>query len=350
MNSKHNLKLSIMTLALAGISTQVSAQTTEELERRIAALEEQAETQSSSSNSGLVIAGAVEVEAAYGEDYAGEASSDVAVATVELGLSHEISNELSANVVLLFEEDDTPLEVDVATLTYSPWESFFSFNLGQDYMPFGTYETMMVNDPLTLEIGETRETAIVANFENGPLNAAAYIFNGDQDQNNRDVATQYGARVGFANDVVALSADYISNIAESDGLQENDYGLAAGADFVAGASASAVISLSGAQIVAEHVRALDTLEGDGSDSEPSATHFEIGFENDVFNYAFAYQVTDEAFFLELPKERISLGLSKDFYHGLSMGIELSQDRDYDIEDGGTDETANNIVFQFAAAI
>ena len=57
-----------------------------------------------------------------------------------------------------------------------------------------------------------------------------------------------------------------------------DEALAAGADFVAGASASAVISLSGAQIVAEHVRALDTLEGDGSDSEPSATHFEIGFE------------------------------------------------------------------------
>jgi hypothetical protein len=48
-------------------------------------------------------------------------------------------------------------------------------------VPFGTFETHLVSDPLTLEIGETNETAVVAGFARGGFGGAVYVFNGDSD-------------------------------------------------------------------------------------------------------------------------------------------------------------------------
>ena len=102
------------------------------------------------------------------------------------------------------------------------------------------------------------------------------------------------------------------------------------------------------QLMLEHLRALDELAVDGNNSEPRATQLEIAFAANNFIYGVAYQETDEASFLGLPEERISIGLSTEILSGLDLALELVRDDDYSVADGGTGDSANQLVVQFAA--
>jgi len=67
---------------------------------------------------GLSFSGAVEVEYGFENGYGDEKTSDITLATVELGVEARISDWAVTDVVLLWEEDDTPqVEVDKGTIT-----------------------------------------------------------------------------------------------------------------------------------------------------------------------------------------------------------------------------------------
>ena len=86
-----------------------------------------------SSGASVAFSGVVEIEAAHSSPYTGTSSSDINVATVELGIEGRVNEEVSAEIVLLHEEDDedTNFEVDVATMSYTPKNSNWSFTAGQ---------------------------------------------------------------------------------------------------------------------------------------------------------------------------------------------------------------------------
>ena len=48
---------------------------------------------------------------------------------------------------------------------------------GKMAVPFGNYETQMISDPLTLEIGETAEDALQLGVEAGGFYGSVYAFN-----------------------------------------------------------------------------------------------------------------------------------------------------------------------------
>jgi len=79
----------------------------------------------------ITLSGAIEVEAGFEDiDYndpgiPDENSSDIAVATVEVGVDAEIVKHVSGHLLFLYEEDDTDLEVD---------EAIISIN-GEDVVP-----------------------------------------------------------------------------------------------------------------------------------------------------------------------------------------------------------------------
>ncbi len=325
------------------------AQEIQSLKDRLEKLEAKKEsTEGSSWADRVTISGLIEVEASYEDPDSGSSSSDLVVATAELGIEAAVTEEISTNVVLLHEEDDTDLEVDVATISYQAGESVFSFVVGQEYVPFGVYETALVNDTLALEIGETRETAFIVNYEAGLFAGSLYVFNGDQDEDGDDTLQNFGASVGVNSESFSLGADYISNLADSDGLQENDYGYATGEDSVAGASFHAVANIGSIVLMTEYLTALDELANDGNDSEPNAFQIEAAIELGAITYAVSYQETDEAVFLELPEERVSLGLSTKILGGLGLGVQLQHDEDYSIADGGSGDDTDSIVIQLAA--
>jgi hypothetical protein len=77
-----------------------------ELEQEVTTLKEK--IQSADLLGGLSFSGAVEVEAGFENGYGDEKTSDITLATVELGLEAKLSEWARATVVLLWEEDDTP--------------------------------------------------------------------------------------------------------------------------------------------------------------------------------------------------------------------------------------------------
>ena len=337
-----------LVIVAAIINPLANADDYTKLEQRITELESKIASTNESWYDTLSFSGLIEIQADYTNPDSGDSSSDLVVATAALGIEAILTENLSMTLALLYEEDDTDLEVDVATLSYINSNNGLSFTLGQDYLPFGNYSTTLINDPLTLELGEARETTLVANYENGQFTGAFYVFNGDQDEDDRDQLTNFGTRIVFTDDQVTVGIDYISNLADSDSLQEGDYGLGSGEDVVDGTSVYSKFTIESVQFFVEHLRALDKFAVDGNNSEPTATHVEIAYAMGAFTYAAAYHKTDEALFLALPEERFSLGLITEVLGGLNLGMELVRDEDYATTDGGTGEFTDSIVIQLAA--
>lgn len=321
----------------------------ERLEKLEAKQESQAKSQALTAEwlDKITFSGLIEIEASYSDPDEGSSESDLVVATVELGLEAAISDRVSANILFLYEEDETDLEVDVATLNYVWGETGFSFSVGQDYVPFGSFETHQVNDTLALEIGETRETAFTINYESGLFSGSVFVFNGDEDANDQNTLQNFGARIGVATDNFAIGADYISNLGDSDVIQDTDFALDDDEDSVGGASFYTSAGIGNVTLLAEYLTAFDEFS-DSDASEPEAFQLEAAIEVGAFTYAISYEETDEALFLELPEERISVGVSTQIFNVVDLAVQLQQDRDYSESEGGTGDDTNSIVLQLAA--
>ena len=236
---------------------------------------------------------------------------------------------------------------------------------GQQYVPFGAYETNLLSDPLTLEIGETRETAIQGGFENGGFFGALYVFNGSNKQNNGsdDEIDNWGAALGFAREgedlSFALGAGYINDIGDSDALQDQisaNLGNNDVADHVGGWTANAMLTAGAFTVIGEYTAASDEfqlaeLPFNGRGAKPKAWNIEVGYGFNLAGkeatFAVGYQGTDEALNLELPERRTLAALSVAILPNTALTFEWAHDEDYGTNDGGTDESADTATAQLA---
>lgn len=344
-------------LALA-VSLNTQAATVEE---RLTKLEQQTESKSALPES-VEVSGAVEVEGVVGEGYDGRSSSDLVVATVEVGVAAELNDKVSAEVVFLYEQDETPFDVDVATLTIDELVGPVNFTVGKQYVPFGHYETALVNDTLVLELGETNKTAALFGIEQGGVKAGVYAFDGSQDREKH--VENYGVTVGFEQELFAVGVDYLSSLTESDGLagfnEEVAADLGLDPENVWDESAPAYtvfgkLNLGAVSLIAEYLDLVDPLvnEANALEVEPTAAQLELNLTSALagqdITFAVAYQQTEDAVALELPETRISLGCSTEIYKNVTLSSEIWRDADCSVDDGGSDEESDNLVVQLAAS-
>ena len=314
----------------------------------------------------VAVSGVIEVEASgtdnedLFDNSADGDDSDIVLATAELGIDAQVNDWVNGNITFLYEEDDSDLEVDVATITIANADATpFFFAGGQMYVPFGAYETNMIADPLTLEIGETRETAALVGFAQGGFYGTAYVFNGDTDESGDDEIDNFGANAGFSgefdNGDFDVSVSYINDIGDSDALQDTIPGGIVD-DEVAGFGVSAVANIGDFTLIGEYVTALDDFEFaelpfDGDGAEPSAWNLEAGYNFALMGkdstIAIAYQETDEALALELPEQRLSLALSVGIFDNTALTFEYAHDDNYGSSDGGNGDDANTLTGQLA---
>lgn len=183
----------------------------------------------------VTLSGLIEAEAGYGKvNYsdpavADEDVSDIILSTVELGIDVDIAKHVSGHVLFLWEEDETePVDMDEGYITLGGEDVVpLYLKAGKMYVPFGYYETHFISDPLTLEIGETRESAVSAGFTNDLFELSVAVFNGDVDKIGDDnhVDTFVGSLAYTLPEKIipdlglVAGAAYISNIADSDGLE-----------------------------------------------------------------------------------------------------------------------------------
>lgn len=321
----------------------------------------------------IEIAGLIEVEAGYLSPYEGDSESDIVLATAELGIHSQVNDWIEAGISFLYEQNETDLEVDTAYLTLTNADASPLFlTAGQVYVPFGVYETNLVSDPLTLDIGEARETALQLGFEQSGFSGSLYVFNGDNNIKGKDRIEGWGANLGFEQDsddwAWSMGAGYINDLGDSDSLHETINDTRVGAaeldpslsidpnERTAGWTLNAAASFGPFSLIGEYLSATDdfdpiSLEFKGEGARPSAWNIEAGYSFSLMGResvaAVAYQGTREALALELPKERWLLGWSIEIFDRTSLGLEWARDRDYNARDGGTGKSADTFTAQLA---
>lgn len=313
----------------------------------------------------ISINGLIEVEYSNGEDYAGASVSDVALATIALGIEARVNNMITANILLLDEDDDgSSDEVDEAYLIYAnPKDPALTFRAGRLYIPFGVFGSHTVSDPLTLELGEAQESALQLDYSANMMTASFYLFNGDSNEANAvgdDEAKQFGVNFSYskeANDAVfEANFGYISSIADSDSLSGSIAAVDSLDSYVAGINAyvgysKAPISLSFEHLGASSKFDVTELAFKGDGARPTTYSIDAGYELTVFNQeavlGVSIQGSDEAVALGLPEERLAIALSMAVMEGTSLGFEWLHDKDYAVSAGGTGESADLITVQLA---
>jgi hypothetical protein len=214
-----------------------------ELREKVKEMEEKEEGMLGKILKRVELHGLLEVEASYkATDFRGHPidksisgtentrDSDILLATAALGIDIDFHTYAKGHILFLWEEDETePVDLDEGTITLGGTENFpFSLIAGKFYIPFGMFNSHFITDPLTLELGETRETSVLVGFTNEMFELKAGAFNGDVSQSRtHDTINSY---YGCANITippkwlggVELSGgvSYTNNIAESDNLQD----------------------------------------------------------------------------------------------------------------------------------
>lgn len=295
----------------------------------------------------LDIHGLIEVEASAGADETDTSSSDIALATVELTFEAEINKRIHAHIIALHEDDDTEeFVIDEGVININLAEGL-QLNAGRMYVPFGNFSSYMISDPLTLEIGETRESAVQLVMDEEGLYASVYVFNGDADEAGleNDKVDDFGFNIGYTAEGLDIGACYISNFADTDGMtalldanaaipvQEQDPGLAAHIVYTTGP----------VTLIAEYVAAQDELD-DGS--KPSASNIELAYEFDAGIIAIGHQTTDELAGV-LPESRHMFGYTMSVLESATLKFEYMIANDYSAADGGTDESGGMFTTQLA---
>lgn len=176
---------------------------------------------SESISKNMTLSGLIEVEGSAVRrrlaDHSTDSASDLVLATAQLGLDAKVSEEVGVNLTLLYEEGGE-LEVDEAFMRFE--EGRWSMNAGRLYLPFGAFHSHFVSDPLTLTLGETRQTAVLAGYGQGGVQLQAFAFNGNVDKaGSEDHVNDGGLRLTVTpGDGLEFGASILSDLAESNAV------------------------------------------------------------------------------------------------------------------------------------
>lgn len=306
----------------------------------------------------IQVGGLLEAELGFVSDFDETDSSDVTLATFELGIESQVSEKVSASVLLLHEEDEPDSVIlDEGIITVSLTDQAY-LSAGRMYVPFGAFETNLVSDPLTLEVGETNESAILVGFESDSIYSSVYMFNGDTitvdgGTEDDDTVEHFGASFGYMMESDSFGVDYISNAVDTDSLQELAPQVA---DYVSGIAVHAIVTSGELSVIAEHVQVdqLDEVDYEGDGASITATNLELAYGLDWGTAAIAYQSTAEALALELPETSILIGVSHDIDEATTITVEYAMHEDYadDVTSGtltGSGNDATSLTVQLATS-
>lgn len=311
------------------------------------------------------ISGVIEAEY-FSSDFGGK-ESGAALATFELGIDAKINENVDGRVLILHEDDPDPAvgdtwEVDEGTITLHSKDNQFYFTAGRMYLPFGNFETNMVSDPFTLEMGEIREAALLVGMEMSGLSVSVFNYNGETIKNEdnlagNDEADQFGFAVGYSYVKDKLTLDvgfsYLNNIADTDGIAGNTPGTLV--DYVDGNAVYLIVGFEPMTLIIEQVSADEFDVADlafrGVGAEPGATNIELAATLSVagrdVTVAIGIQETEEASGLGLIEEATFFAVSTELYKNTSLALELASGDDYSVADGGTGAEADAMTLQLA---
>lgn len=278
--------------------------------------------------------------------------SELFVDTLEVYFKPQINEWVSGYVELEYDNDEQDIEGEEARIIFGNTAKFPLYTeIGKfEAIPFGNFETFMIEDSLTEEMGEIKEVAAMVGYEKSGLYAEACIYNGETDENdeNDDHIDRFSGKLGYKYELEPLSLDigasYINNIADGDisDLFVRDTVK----DYVAGAGFHAILGWSGFTLIGEYITALEDFDqGEmmykNGEAKPAVWNLEAGYSFDLQGHestiAAAYQGTDEAVNSLngefLPEKRYYAHFDIALFKQVTWGIEYQLDESYDQDEG-----------------
>ena len=314
-------------------------------------------------NEYITLSGAIELEAASGEDFEGNNFSELNLATAEIGLNIQMSEWAKGYLLTAYDEEDDQLFIDEATIELGNGTKFPLFmTAGKFCMPFGYFETSMVQDPLTLDVGEIRAEGVSVGFEQSGFYGAVYGYDGINQSGSDNTIEGFGAQAGYRYEKNDLFIDggvsWVHNIADSGGISDvfDENGLKEINDEVPGLGVHLMTAYGPISIIGEYTRAMDKFEEseipyNTHGAEPKAWSSEFAYTIDLYDletvFAIGYQGTREAVNLGLPESRMIGAVGINLLEGVTVTVEYFYDDDYPEDDGGTGNSAGTVTTRLA---
>lgn len=212
----------------------------------------------------LTFSSLIEVEAGYSKSTGENAVSDLSLSTVQLSAEAQLTKQAGAHIILLYEEngEDEAPKVDEAVITlHAPQHLLHqeaTIDLGKMYVPFGKFNSAMISDPLTLDLGETQNSAAVFGLGGDLWSVRVCLFNGEVDHSDNTLDSFIAAVEVTPSEGMSVGVSFLSDMAESGA------GLVAEPTLyhssVAGASAFVSLAFGTVALEAEVVTALDDFD------------------------------------------------------------------------------------------
>ncbi|MBU0483019.1 MAG: LbtU family siderophore porin [Proteobacteria bacterium] len=304
--------------------------------------------------------GELVINAFHSETDGEDSSSDLVVDTAALGADIQLSDKVGGHIVFLDEEGEAgefDFGVDEANIVLRPWEvagGGVSFVLGKAYLPFGQFNSSMITDPLTLELGETNNTIAMVGWANDLLEVNLGVFNGETDlDGSRDfIDSSFASLRVTPMEMISVGVSYISDLAESDGELVDSNIAGTYTSTVPGFAAFISLEVGPVTIDLEHVTALEEFDQDvvGADDmdvlsgkKPSASNVEVAFSPiDQLDLAVRYEKATD---YEEDVTRYGITVSYSIFGNAVIALEYLAES----PDEGSDDTqtvTSQLAFEF----
>ncbi len=322
----------------------------------------------------LMISGGLEGQMIINHNFDNKEDDDINLSTANLDVAPFISSWADGLIALNY--DSSPPStgsrvtnsriylsrgfLTIGNLNYTP----LYFTIGQIYAPFGRYSSLMLTTPLTESMARLEVRAALLGFYDNGFYAQAYGFQGNKVSGLDRLLRQGGVNAGYQTTSLDFGAGYVSNIADSQGMQNNGIDPLVVA-FVTGnirqtslAQFGGFGETPGGEELARSVPALDWhLEYAGKvitllaefisatnrfsptdmtfnnvGAAVKALHTEIDFNTSIHgkpvSFGFVYGQTWQALALNLPKNTYAFVISASIWKNTMMGIEYRHDINY----------------------
>lgn len=331
-------------------------------------------------HSHLLLSGLVEAQAQY-NNFAGPAndgapSTNIDVTSVNLDAFFLGPSEWTLGFVEFAYDNSPPI--------YSPFESTSNYTvynsrmyvnkafitigdlqkspiygtIGQYYVPFGTYSSFMVSDPLTKDLARTKARAIELGYQpqvTDTFYGSIFAFRGDSHATTIDKINNGGINVGYKFDAGNLSGNigggWLANIADSGGMQignnfqtyEQLVHRVTAYDVRANLNFGPHIDFVGEYIVATQNFNMTDMSYNGHGAKPTALDLEAAYSFNAFDrpnsIGIAYDKSQQALAMGLPSARYAIVMATSIWRNTLQSLEIRHDREYSSGDTGT--SANN---------
>lgn len=329
----------------------------------------------------LQVSGKLEAQAIYSKPFTGAKQTNIALATTELDFIPVINDWASGFAAFAYDNSLAPngaltsnsrIYLDTGFLTIGNLNAAPVYmTIGQMYVPFGAYLSNMITDPLTMDLGQIKDRALLFGYQhpgNEGLYAEGFVFNGDSGTSTNDVVNDGGANIGYAYNSDAwnfdLGGSYINNIADSIFMQDTGAptttntipSMPAFGGYAEGTSNDVIIHMVPAYdvhgslgignfgFVAEYVtasRPFNTMDltFDGHGAEPKAFNFEGNYSFPTFGKPSAitigYGNSRQALAINIPETRYIAAYTISFWRNTVEELEFRHDINYASGDTAT---------------